>query len=410
MIMQERQAVSSADSAKGARASDSRPTRVDMTGRLLVVDDEEVVRRALRRSLAAVGHTVRTASSPEEALEALERDSFDVVLTDVHMPTGTALDILKRVRARTPDVPVVFLTGRPSVDTAARALEHGAFRYLVKPVPTAALIEVVGEALRARSLARAADSMSERAELDRAFHGALETLWIAMQPIVSVEHRETVAYEALMRSKEPALPHPGAVLAAAEKLGRVHLLGRSIRARVARIIDQAEPGPMFYVNVHPADLADAEIFDPNAPLSIHARRVVLELTERASLEGIPELESRLASLRDLGFRIAVDDLGAGYAGLSYFASVRPDLIKIDMSLVRGIDRDPVKQRVVLALAGLGRSLGIEVVGEGVETKEERDALVELRCTHLQGYLFARPGPPFPTARWWDSTEATDGHE
>lgn len=373
----------------------------DVVGRILLVDDEELVRRVLTRILSGAGHTVRTASSAEEALDAIHNEAFDLVVTDLKLPTADGVELLRAVRARDLDVPVVFLTGQPTVDSAARALEHGAFRYLVKPIAPPDLLKVVTDALRTRSMARAADPMRDRRELERSFRSALDGLWMAFQPILSTDLRQTIGYEALMRSREPALPHPGAVIEAAEKLGAVHLLGRTVRERIAAAIDGAPHGPMFFVNLHPIDLADVDLFEASAPLSRHASRIVLELTERSTLEGVPELEERLGSLRKLGYRIAVDDLGAGYAGLSYFASVHPDLIKIDMSLVRAIDRDPVKQRVVLALASLGRSMGIEVVGEGVETPAERDTLVRLQCTHLQGYLFAKPAPPFTTASWGD---------
>jgi EAL domain-containing protein (putative c-di-GMP-specific phosphodiesterase class I) len=370
-----------------------------MLGRILVVDDEAAVQRMLERILSHAGHEVRTAGSSEEALHRIDAEPFDMVLTDLQMPGGSGLDLLRAVRARALDLPVVFLTGQPSVASAAGAVEHGAFRYLLKPISSDELMRAVRDALHARSLVRAADPMRHRRELDRSFQSALESLWIAFQPILSSDLRQTYGFEALMRSREPSLPSPGAILDAAEKLGSLHVLGRTVRRRAAAAIDSASRALTFFVNVHPVDLADADFFDPEAPLSKHAQRVVLEITERTTLEGIAELEGRLAKLRALGYRIAVDDLGAGYAGLSYFASLRPDLVKIDMSLVRGIDQDPVKQRVVLALANLGRSMGIEVVGEGVETIAERDMLVRLQCTHLQGFLFAKPDAPFPSASW-----------
>lgn len=370
-------------------------------GRLLVVDDEPAVLRLLERILTRAGHEIVATTSADEALSRIESERFDMLITDLRMPGRDGLDLLRAVRARSLDVPVVFLTGQPSIDSARGAVEHGAFRYLLKPIASEELLRTVRDALYARQMIRATDPMGSRKELERVFQNALDTLWIAFQPIISADLRQTYGFEALMRTEEPSLPHPGAVLDAAEKLGNLHLLGRTIRARIAEAIEHVPRGPVFFVNVHPVDLADADFFDATAPLSRQAHRVVLEITERTTLEGIAELESRLTRLRQLGYRIAVDDLGAGYAGLSYFASVRPDLVKLDMSLVRGIDRDPVKQRVVLALANLGRSMGIEVVGEGVETKSERDMLVRLQCTHLQGFLFAKPGPAFPSATWED---------
>jgi EAL domain-containing protein (putative c-di-GMP-specific phosphodiesterase class I) len=101
----------------------------------------------------------------------------------------------------------------------------------------------------------------------------------------------------------------------------------------------------------------------------------------------------------MGFRIAVDDLGAGYAGLTSFAMLEPELVKLDMTLVRDIDRSPTKQKLVRSVAGLCKELGMMVVGEGVETAAERDVLISCGCDLLQGYLFAKPDRPFPGHRW-----------
>jgi EAL domain-containing protein (putative c-di-GMP-specific phosphodiesterase class I) len=93
----------------------------------------------------------------------------------------------------------------------------------------------------------------------------------------------------------------------------------------------------------------------------------------------------------------VDDLGAGYAGLTSFAQLEPEVVKVDMSLIRGLDRSPTKQKLVHSIVGLCRGLGIQMIAEGIETIEERDTLVGLGGDLCQGYLFARPGRAFPPA-------------
>src|SRR3954468_21607980 len=105
---------------------------------------------------------------------------------------------------------------------------------------------------------------------------------------------------------------------------------------------------------------------------------------------------RMASLRAMGYRIAIDDLGACYAGLTSFAQLEPEVVKVDMSLVRGIDRSAVKQKLVRSIIALCTELGIHLIAEGIETPEERDMLVALGGDLCQGYLFAKPGRGFPT--------------
>lgn len=126
---------------------------------------------------------------------------------------------------------------------------------------------------------------------------------------------------------------------------------------------------------------------------------MLEITERAALDETGDIPGRIRRLRSLGFRIALDDLGAGYAGLSYFALLTPDVVKLDITLVRNIHREEIKRKLVDSLTSLCRELGMLVIAEGVETAEERDALVELGCDLLQGFYFARPAPPFPEVSW-----------
>jgi EAL domain-containing protein (putative c-di-GMP-specific phosphodiesterase class I) len=118
---------------------------------------------------------------------------------------------------------------------------------------------------------------------------------------------------------------------------------------------------------------------------------VLELTERSPLEGVPDLRERVRRLRSLGFRLAIDDLGAGYAGLTSFASLQPDFVKLDRGLITGLDREPIKRKLVASIAGLSREMGISAVAEGIETAAEREAAAALGCDLMQGFLFRRPG-------------------
>jgi EAL domain-containing protein (putative c-di-GMP-specific phosphodiesterase class I) len=219
---------------------------------------------------------------------------------------------------------------------------------------------------------------------------------MAYQPIVSWSLRRAVAYEALLRSRQPVLATPIALIDAAERLRRVPDLGAEIRRAAAAAMARLEPDQLLFVNLHPHELADERLFAANAPLSLIARRVVLEVTERALVQDVGELRARMRRLRAMGFRLAVDDLGAGYSGLSTLAHLEPEVVKLDMTLVRGIDAEPTKQKVVRAVCALGRDMGIEVIAEGVETATERDTLVDLGCDLLQGYFFARPGEAFPS--------------
>ena len=135
-----------------------------------------------------------------------------------------------------------------------------------------------------------------------------------------------------------------------------------------------------------------------------ASRVVLEITERASLDGLRDIRDRTKALRNLGFRLAVDDLGAGYAGLTSFASIEPEVVKIDMSLVRGIDANPVKHAIVDKLTALAHHLHILVVAEGIETPGERDALAAIDATCYRATCLRSLGSRF--RKWRGSRVAS----
>jgi EAL domain-containing protein (putative c-di-GMP-specific phosphodiesterase class I)/ActR/RegA family two-component response regulator len=389
----------------------SRSRSIDQTrGRVLLVEDQEPLRRAYGRLLEKAGFEAALASSGEEALAAIVRGDIEVIVSDINMPGMDGIALLRAVREHDLDLPVILVTGYPSIDSAARAIEYGALKYLIKPVEQNAFVESVADAVRLRGVARlkrqaaallgAGDRLvGDRAGLETTLARGLASLWMAYQPIVNPKTRQVVAFEALVRTHEPALPHPGALFSAAERMGRVHEVGRAIRASVARTLADGVTAADIFLNLHSADLLDEALFAPEAPLTAFARRIVLEITERAALDSTADVPGRIRRLRDLGFRVAIDDLGAGYAGLSYFALLSPDVVKLDMALVRDVHREEVKQKLIGSLTELCGQLGMLVVAEGVETPEERDATIRLGCDLLQGYLFARPGPPFPEVVW-----------
>jgi EAL domain-containing protein (putative c-di-GMP-specific phosphodiesterase class I) len=224
---------------------------------------------------------------------------------------------------------------------------------------------------------------------------ALESLWMAYQPIVHASTGSLFGYEALLRSDDPELSSPGAFLDAAEKLGRLHDVGRAVRRKSLEPMHGAPLDALLFINLHPYELNDPTLTSPSAALIAMAPRVVLEITERASLEAIDDLPSRVDRLRELGFRLAIDDLGAGYSGLTSFARLEPEFVKLDLSLVRDVHKNPIKRKLVRSMTVLCKDMGIAVVAEGIEVVEERDTIVELGCDLLQGYLFAKPGKAFP---------------
>jgi EAL domain-containing protein (putative c-di-GMP-specific phosphodiesterase class I)/AmiR/NasT family two-component response regulator len=383
--------------------------RVLRATRILVVDDDESVGRAYALTLRHAGHWVDLADSGEAALRRLDQGQpLDAVLLDIHLPGISGLEFLKVLRSRDDAVSVILITGDPALQTAVHAVEQGAYRYLVKPLHPDDLCRAVEGAAMATGAARMRndalaivtadiEARDQRALLDMRFDRALDEMWMAYQQVVDLTSGSVIGHEAYVRSREPELSEPSLLFRASEELGRTHEVGRRVREMVAHQASSFADHQLLFVNLHSAELLDLDLIREDSPLAAVASRVVLEITERQALGGgLRDLEQRVGRLRDMGFRIAVDDLGAGYSGLTTLSQLYPDYAKIDVSLVRGIDSSLLKRSVVRSLLSVcAKELNMFVIAEGVETEAEKDCLINLGCTLMQGFYFARPSEQPP---------------
>jgi EAL domain-containing protein (putative c-di-GMP-specific phosphodiesterase class I) len=358
---------------------------------VLLVDDDKLVLRALERILVAAGYTVEKATDAQHAAREAMAGGYDIVVSDINMPGMTGMELLGVLRSYGCDIPVVLMTGAPSIASAQMAVELGALQYLTKPIDRQELLRSITRAQTAHRKPRETGADPARAA---SFERALGSLWMAFQPIVSLAAHGPIAYEALMRSREPGFATPLPLIEYAERAGRMPEIGRAVRELCADAAANTPRGTMLFVNVHTQDLFDAELFSSSSPLASYADNVVLEITERGAIDEVGDIAARMRRLRSLGFRLAIDDLGAGYAGLSSIAVLEPDFIKLDMSLIRDLSSSPLRQRLVTSMVDACRDTGMKLIAEGVETIHELSKLQELGCDLLQGYHFARPSPEF----------------
>lgn len=374
------------------------------TGRVLLVDDDDTVLASYSRVLKAKHFEVECAASGPEAVELLKEKRFEAVVTDLQMPAMDGITLLQQIRARDVDLPVILLTGSLTPEAAAAAIDLGILQCLLKPADPEVFAKSVARAVNVhrlglakrealRQLDATMGEASDRVTLRQTFERTLGSLWMAFQPIVTT-NGELFGFEALMRSREPLLPHPGAVLDAAERLSELPQLGRRIRQLCLSALTQAPEGSLLFMNLHPQDLLEEALFTDLEAVPAAGPRLVLELTERSSMDAIPGLRERVQRLRKLGCKLAIDDLGAGYAGLASFVHLEPEIVKLDMALVRDADRSPLKRKLIGSLTSVCRELGVLVVAEGIETIEERAVVTDAGCQLVQGYLFARPAAEF----------------
>ncbi len=221
-------------------------------------------------------------------------------------------------------------------------------------------------------------------------HDALTPVF---QPIVELATGRIAGYEALMRFTRAEPPRsPDLWFAQARRCG----LGAALEAKalaVSLAVPDRPAGTFLSLNVSPAALVSPEV---HAVLPEDLREIVIELTEDEVFSSGLQLDAQLSALRDRGARIAVDDAGAGYAGLQQVVRVAPEILKIDRSLITDIDVDASKMALLEALARFASTTGAAVCGEGIERLSELRMLARADTTYAQGYALARPGPAWPS--------------
>lgn len=250
--------------------------------------------------------------------------------------------------------------------------------------------------------AAAAAQLQLEIELRQALQ--LGTLVMHYQPIVDLTDGKLRGLEALLRWERPisGLMLPDTFMRVAEDAGMIPAIGSWGIAEVCRQArlwrDQygAIADIPVSVNIHSLQLdqPDLPVFIDQALLQagLPGSALTLEVTEQAALSDLDLMVTQLQQLKELGVRIMLDDFGTGYSSLSYLARLPIDGVKVDRAFVMSMTRDPHAATIVRAVVTLARELQLDIVAEGVETEQQRDALLQLKCIHAQGWLYGRAVP------------------
>ncbi len=221
----------------------------------------------------------------------------------------------------------------------------------------------------------------------------IQTLY---QPLIDSRDSQVFGYEALTRGpSNSALHAPLPLIQAATQAGRLFELDLVCRElAIRRFQELGLPGRLF-LNVNPLSLMEPT-FRPGETLrllnevKLPPERVVIEITEQQPLDDYDVLKAAVAHYTSAGFEIAIDDLGAGYAGLRLWSELRPSFVKIDHHFIENISTDNVKREFVRSIGGMAARLGCRVVAEGIETAEDYAVVQSLGVRLHQGYHLARP--------------------
>ena len=223
-------------------------------------------------------------------------------------------------------------------------------------------------------------------------------IYSVYEPIVEVESRTVFGYEALARGAEGSrLQSPLALFSAAEEHELVFELDCVCRESGLRGAVDFPAGTKLFLNIRPTTIHDpsfqeARLIETLERCQLSPTDVVFEISEQESIASFGAFREMRDYYRGLGFQFALDDTGAGYAGLEELLEVEPDYIKIDRAMVSGVDQDPARQDVLTALLQLADKMGAQVIGEGLDTLEELEMLGRLGIRFGQGWLFGHPTP------------------
>jgi diguanylate cyclase (GGDEF)-like protein len=372
------------------------------------VGDATIAACALRIAVAAEGVS--------DTVARLGSDEFVVVVGDAPDP-GTAAARMARAIHDAINAPMSVLddhefTLLASVGISLYPSDGTTFDALLKNAEAAMY--------RAKALGRGgyqfySPEMSARANERVIFEGELhrallrEQFELHFQPQIEIATGELVGVEALVRWQHPELGwlQPARFIPIAEETGLIGPLGRYVlreaclQNRLWR--DQGMPTVPVAVNISAAQLRHADFLAMVrgiiAETGIDPKTLELEITEGTMMEVTEPLLARIDSLKQLGVRLSIDDFGTGYSNLAYLRTFPLDRLKIDQSFIASAPHDEGSQSIVRAILGLGESLGLEVVAEGVETPEQAALLEELGCRYAQGYLYGRPMPANELVAW-----------
>ena len=378
--------------------------------RVLIADDEPALRGALadlfahEDSLVLVGE----AGDADQAIELADARRPDVAIVDVSMPAGGGPRAAREIIRVSPSTRVIALSAFDDRPTVLEMLRAGAVGYLVKGTASEDLLGSItkvfdgGASLSAGLIDGVVHELSsqlrreeiqyqhlaaERGEIDRFLSGSGVTM--VYQPIINLRTREIVGMEALARFHSLPLRPPNEWFAAAVELELgVQLEMMAIRSAMAGL-PLLPTDAYLSVNCSPRAAMSLEL---PALVNGDAARMVVEITEHEAIEDYEVLAAALEGLRAHGVRVAIDDAGAGFASLRHTLLLRPDIVKVDTSLTRDIDGDRAKRAMTSALVSFGMEMDMDIIAEGIETREELEELVALGVPFGQGYYLAEPAP------------------
>ncbi|MFH1190399.1 MAG: EAL domain-containing response regulator [Candidatus Omnitrophota bacterium] len=369
------------------------------TKTILMIDDEVDFLATTQFLLEGVHYKVITASSPEEGLRKALLNP-DLILLDVNMPGMDGLTVCKRLKENkaTSHIPIIILTLNNTTMEKVTAFDFGVVDYIGKQFPFEEMLVRIRAALRDRSHRESEESAEIKNKKISDLKELIEKrdLQTFFQPIVFLKTGATIGYEALARGpKGTSFEDPSELFVFAAEVNmfnELDALSRNLSVKRAKFLKRGE---LLFLNADPS-ITGTSVFKNLEFLkdsNITPAQVCIEITERTFVKNFPILSMNLREMRSRGVSVAIDDVGEGYSSLNAIAELKPEFIKIDISIIRNMGKDNVKQNLVRLVAGLAKNINSRLIGEGIETRDEYDTLLSLGVEYGQGYYFMKPFSP-----------------
>ena len=365
---------------------------------ILIVDDEPAISQLLTVLLSSHGYATKIASTGKQALDAAS-SNIDLILLDMVLPDLDGTKICQQLRSNTQskDIPIIAISGKQNKTDRIESLYSGVDDYLTKPFEPEELYARVDVLLRRHNQKKNQVDSSENqetiVELKRIIND--ESINVRFQPIYFLKPMRLLGLEMLSRPQTTTpMMNPEAFFKAALKYGvyyEVEMIGWRKALKIAS--ESFDGRQKLFLNCDPS-LVENDRFksvkDTFSGYGMSSNEVFLEITERSAVVAFKAFYERLREYRQDGFKIAVDDLGAGYSSLESIIEIRPEAIKLDRHIVNGVSSDAFKNSIIKLFVAFCRENGIICVAEGIETKQDYDALIELGVDAGQGYYLCRP--------------------
>ncbi len=359
--------------------------------------------------LRVVAERLRRAVRPGDTLSRFGGDEFVIILEGISAPedasqvAGRVLETLRE--------PVLLSGGHEVVTTMSIGMalsEAGTSRDDLLHDADVAMYRAKelgrGGQVTLFDVDRMGGRSADRLDLDTSLHHAVERgeVEVYFQPLVLLEDQRVVGAEALLRWDHPehGILSPAQFIELAEDNGTILPIGKAVLQQACLQAKRWRDsyGVLLEIGVNLSARQfqqtglEHEIADVLRTTGIDPSQLLLEITEGLAMDDVETTSAILTKLHGLGVRLAIDDFGTGHSSLGYLARFPIDVIKVDQSFVRDIDRDPVKSAIVSAVVALSRAIGSTTVVEGVETLAELDQIQSLGCDMAQGFYFSRPLP------------------